>query len=325
MIIRPKKYIQILCISFSLVLGLRLIVSALADPFADFYYLTGWHLGHFHSVENLTERKVKRRLLKDRPVIDIAIFGNSRAAALNPDNSDFAQIGSRALNLSFAGASLSEIQQLLDLSLKKHPRMRPVVVVDYDSCFHPIMPDKPGLFISEQRDQDALKDLMARMLALRTLGDWARALIANTQLHQTILDNGAVLRSNSDTDRQARTLRDLPVMEFVFSQPYKTACLDRIRAIHDRAQNSIFVVNPISPTMVRIMAKYGAEQHLEEWRKNLEALVPVIDFSCIDKWHDSDFVDAHHYNQATAELIMSKIALFLTGKETNSACPNTHF
>jgi hypothetical protein len=317
MILRPRPYLVMVLAALLGVLALRLAVAVAFDPFADFYFLTGLRTAEFRSVDQHAERKIKRRMIEDAApdAIDVAVFGNSRAAGLDP-----LVLAPHAVNLAFSAARTDEITILLSRFKVRQPHARIMVALDFDQCF--LVPDPNALYLDPAADSQAIQDAATRLLALETLENWVKAVAMSQSMPQWVTTRGNIVRLPI-TAAQAEARRKIDFDnygDFFRSAAYRPACAADAQAIRAVDPNAVLFINPISTGMRATIASAGKLGHLDDWRRDLVRLGNVLDFSCSQDLRDGEFIDGHHYGTTIAGRMATDLAAFVGGRKLADAC-----
>lgn len=287
-------------------------LNAGIDPYSDFYYLTGRPARPPPSNNQYAERKYKSRLLRDTPAGGFrrAVFGNSRATALDP--------GAGGVNLAFAGASLTEIAVFVDEAMDRQPDLIPVIAADFDQCFG----DGANLlYLNGETWLRSAADAAARLLSIDTAVMGLRILVNRRALSEVeMLPRGNNIRALDYGDHAKiapRIADDLRAYAgFLAPSRFRPGCAGQFGEIRRKYPRTLILVNPPTRAMLDLQDRQGLAGLRRRWLTELSAAGPVLDFSCARSLtdHPAGFADGHHYGPAVADAMMADIGRVLNGR-----------
>lgn len=323
---RYRSYLSRLLGVLAVGLAVTLAVNVAVDPFGDVPYLTGGPPHALHSVADYGQRKLVathlRRAEEGIAPIDLAIFGNSRATAIDPRTPALARLGRRRLNLSFSAARLAEMVPFIARLKRASPQARVLVATDLEHCLPAGPPDLA--YIDPARRWAWVRDSLARLIAPRTLLASVRTLLDPAPA-LTVRPDGFEFDAydyadTAETDRRIRAMRT--INRPLAGLPFDDGCLSQIAAIREAAPEAILFVNPVSVWHREIEDALGLAPARRRWRRALAAHGPVIDFSCARAITtvETNYRDSHHYRPEVGAMIAADLARFVAGEPLAWGC-----
>ncbi len=311
---RHRKYLKTFFCVFLLVFIVRGAVAVVFDPFADFYFLTGLSFPEVHTVDQLSERKIKVRLIEDTPSgdIDVAIIGNSRSVIIDPTTELFLSFTKNGYNLGYSAATLEGIRFMIKRLKNRHPKALPFVAIDFDHCMF-ARGGKTQLYLDEALNSESRWDALYRLFSLDAV---FQDLLKSGEYPMTISQRGQVI-SAFDYSDQTRIKERAAIDKAIYKQSFmassfKPSCLDILKDIRNIAPDTIFFSHPLSVSMREAIRDAGKQKDFEAWRQALSSLGRVVDFTCsadLTEWPMA-FSDAQHFSRELGDLIASDLLAF---------------
>lgn len=294
--------------------------NAAGDPFADYFFLAGGRLPRVRTIDQFTDLRFKTRLVRQagRDGLDAAVFGSSRVMRIDPANGGFATVAPRALNLGVQGARLGITTQFVDFVMRRNPRCRPVIALDF-FAFN-VTGSGFSIYLDEKNPLPAWRDSLTR-LGSRATWPETRKVLQGVPASNKLLASGLAIRERPDAKRVHELLtrfaesgwRDWPHFRGFQYDPGKIATL---RALRERYPRTIFYVSPVSRWYLEGQALAGLDAVHARWLADLAEVGPVLDFSGATDITGNErlYYDPHHYDTEAGALILSDVAAFVRGE-----------
>ncbi len=300
-------------VSAFLIAGL-LGTNCALDPYADFYFLTGWRMPRIYTLDTLTDVKFKVRLVRaaGRNGVGTAVFGSSRVMRIDPSGAEFKAMGANGLNLGIQGASLGQIIQFVDLVMADNPDCRPLVGLDFYAF--EARPSGRSMYLDRVHPWPARGDAMGRLLSKETFAT-SLAMLRGKRESNDLLPNGQATKPSPNPVKLQAALEDF-ASRWWRSQPlfrnytYNPERLEQLRELRARYPKAVFFVNPVSQWYRQGQEQAGLGPVYARWIGDLTSVGGVIDFSDATAitGNAAYYLDAHHYNATAGTLMMQDIA-----------------
>lgn len=317
---RHRHYAGLLLATAGAVFGAVIAVNAAADPYADFYFLTGLRLPRVRTLDTFADVKVKSRLVRAAGVngLDAAIFGSSRVMRIDPAQPDFAARAPRALNLGTQGARLGQVAQFVEFAARRSPNCLPVIGLDFFAFNEGALGS--SIYLDDARPRAAWQDAATRLASDRTLPD-AWKTLRGLPGSNTLLPSGLAVRRRPDAAAVRAQLerfaaRDWQTWQHFRSFRYDAAKIAVLRELRARHPRTLFFVNPVSRWYLEGQIKAGLEPVHAQWLADLAALGGVIDFMHAEAivGNAGRYYDMHHYDSEAGALILADMAASVRGE-----------
>lgn len=305
---------------FALIYGAVASVNAVADPYAEFFFLTHLRPPRVRTFDDRTDIRYKAALVRQagREGVDAAIFGSSRVMAIDPQMPDFRAIAPRALNLGVQGARLGIARQFVQYVARRNPHCLAVVGLDF-FAFH-ASPLETSIYLDDVSPFAAWYECLERLGSRQRLREsWE--MLHGFPVASRFLPNGRALRA-----RQTAAEVDALLARFIerdwersphFRQfHYDPTKLDALREMRRALPRVVFFTNPVTRAYLQGMKNAGLESTHRRWLADLAALGGVIDFSEAEAIVDQPrfFNDVHHYEAEAGAMILQDVAAHLRGE-----------
>lgn len=306
--------------SFALILVALSAVNLLADPYADFFYLTRWRMPRVRTLDDFTDLRFKTALL-DRAGdhwLDAALFGSSRCMRLDPTEPHFASLAPRALNLAVQGARLGITRQFVERFARRNPGALALVGIDFFSFNE--TPLERSIFLDEQNPFPAWRECFWRLGSYRIVEEslsMRRGLAVSNELRAS----GLAVRAHPPVDEVRGILASFAEQGWkqwshFRNFHYDRTKLDVLREIRTRFPRTVFFIPPVSRQFQQGQRNAGLDLQYRAWLDDLAALGGVIDFTDAAEIVDEPryYLDMHHTDSAAGALMLADLAAFVRGE-----------
>lgn len=296
-------------------------INSYFDPFADFFYLTGWRPHPIVRIDNYADVKFKSGLLKYLPrnYIDAAVFGSSRPLRINSECPGFKELGKHTFNLAMQGASLATVDRFVRMACAKNPNMLVIIGLDF---FAFDTPPKPIIFyLDSKKIPAAWGDALMRLIDIQTLQESLKD--PNRPTRHRMLPDGNALFNPTQKEKDAvpaylekyshQTIAEIPAFKNYVYDPTQIEWLKKLKKDHPHI---IFFINPESKWYHPPLDNSRLAPEVRTWRNDVATLGGVVDFSECKEITDNSsmYLDEHHYLAPAGNLIMEDIANAAAGR-----------
>ena len=295
-------------------------INALADPYADFFFLTHWRPPRVRSFDDHTDLRFKSALVRKagRNGLDAAIFGSSRVMAIDPANPEFQSFGPRALNLGVQGARLGTTRQFVEFVARRNPRCLAVVGLDFFAFQD--LPLESSPYLDDSDPLPAWRECLGRLGSNRLLPE-AWSMLHGYPVANQLCANGQAIRARRSPVEVDALLarfvaegwRQWPHFRHFRYDPSKLEVLREMQRLLPRV---VFFTNPATRQYYEAQAKAELDPDFRRWLADLATIGSVIDFtdSAAITGDPRLFHDMHHYGPEAGDMILRDVTACLRGE-----------
>jgi hypothetical protein len=316
----PGRNLATFLLGFVVAYGALASVNAIADPFADFFFLTHWRPPRVRTFDDRTDIRFKSALVRKagRDGLDAAIVGSSRVMSIDPETPELRALAPRALNLGVQGARLGITRQFVEYVARRNPRCLALVGLDFFAFYE--SPLEASIFLDESNPLPAWRDCLGRLGSRQQIpGSWE--MLHGFPVANQFRASGLAVRARREPAEVDALLARFAEKDWQQSPHfrqfrYDPSKLEVLRALQRRLPRVVFFTNPATRAYYEGMAKARLDATHRRWLADLGEVGGVIDFTGAAAITDDPrlFNDMHHYHTEAGALILRDIAAHLRGE-----------